>query len=516
MSWINAALRRRKLLSLNLSRFTERELILAFRIPTVDAALASAGVPWKVRESHSYSEASWELHIQAETDQVADVLIQAHRGNWVGAIVRCRALLERWTRNVAHNQGITKNADETWVAFCSRTWDIYTTTVADSSMGIVWSVLSELLHGRPVALSNDSQSILISKMSPSQEEELRDFLADVAAVSLFQIGVTAVELLSGDTRERYARLLIHGSPFIKDMGAARAGMPDYQQALGPLLPSAYSAEEPAGTLVQWSTFYELQVTSESVRANLFEKQPSAYHAGPALCERLERRLARAHEAFQAERELLADDFDPQSLELEYLLWEAIEASSIQLGENQTHGAAWAPLMCSLSALRSARFLWLEDDHLSLACLRTALEQLARARCHRLKPDTAARLESRGSATSPRDWIDKSGWGRFASLNRALGQFSHRQRLDDWEEGFDTLVELQGTGKHPKHTARGNTLRRTYQLYASELTSQAELVSANYGSVYRDSFVGNDEDHDASVEDWLNHLLETGRRLKQNP
>ncbi|QIS42957.1 hypothetical protein GW571_12860 [Clavibacter capsici] len=513
-SWLHAARRQRRLLSLDLSTFTERELLLAVKIPTVDAAIASAGVIWKDRASHSYSESAWDLHIQAETDQVVDILIQSQRGNWVGAIIRCRSLLERWTRNVAHNQKITKVPDETWADYCSRTWDTYGTTVAESRMGTAWSLLSELLHGRPTSLGSQSRPLLLSGLTTTDKEELRNYLADMAAVSLFQIGVTAVELLSGETREHYARLLINGGASISDLDVVRAMMPHYPRALEPLLPSAYGAEQPSRDLITWSTFYELQVTSDSVRANLLEKKYSGFHVGPAMCERLERRLNRAHEAFLSEQKMIPETFDPQSLEIEYFLWEAIETSSTQLGANHATGPSWAPLMCALNALRSARFLWLEDDHMSLACLRTAIEQLARARCHRIKPVAAERIESRGSAASPRDWIEKSGWGRLASLNRALGQFAHRQRLDDWEDGFDALVELQGTGDHPQHTARGNTLRRTYQLYSSELAAQAQLVSPEYGSAYRNAFVGNDEDYDASVEEWLNHLMQTGRDMKQ--
>jgi hypothetical protein len=60
-------------------------------------------------------------------------------------------------------------------------------------------------------------------------------------------------------------------------------------------------------------------------------------------------------------------------------------------------AADAFAVCA-SALRSALWLWLEDDDRAMGCLRCVIEQLARARTWRVKPERAAKIEASLNAT----------------------------------------------------------------------------------------------------------------------
>jgi hypothetical protein len=60
-----------------------------------------------------------------------------------------------------------------------------------------------------------------------------------------------------------------------------------------------------------------------------------------------------------------------------------------------------------SALRSAQWLWLEDDDRGMGCLRCVIEQVARARTWRVKPDRAAKVEASSKSTPPR--LDRGRW-----------------------------------------------------------------------------------------------------------
>jgi hypothetical protein len=121
-----------------------------------------------------------------------------------------------------------------------------------------------------------------------------------------------------------------------------------------------------------------------------------------------------------------------------------------------------------STLRSAYWLWLEDDDRSMATLRCALEQTARLRVWHLKQDKAAQLTAR-PATMPKDWLDAAGWRRLAALNRALSEYAHAHERSRWGGARRLLAMLQiDGGDDALFTARGAALDFTASLAAREV------------------------------------------------
>ncbi len=77
----------------------------------------------------------------------------------------------------------------------------------------------------------------------------------------------------------------------------------------------------------------------------------------------------------------------------------------------------------------------------MGCLRCVVEQVARARTWRLRPDRARKIEANPNST-PRDWIEGAGWLRLSLLNRALGEFAHGSTQTNWHIARDALVAIQ--------------------------------------------------------------------------
>lgn len=155
---------------------------------------------------------------------------------------------------------------------------------------------------------------------------------------------------------------------------------------------------------------------------------------------------------------------------------------VLVGELAAIAAMWArqspdlqPVSASLalvsSTLRSAYWLWLEEDDRAMASLRCTLEQLARARAYRTKPVKAADLEA-SAYNRPQRWLEVAGWKRLSTLNRALGEYAHARREPNWEGARELLKELQldSDGPNALQTARGHALDLVATLAARETIS----------------------------------------------
>ncbi len=134
-----------------------------------------------------------------------------------------------------------------------------------------------------------------------------------------------------------------------------------------------------------------------------------------------------------------------------------------------------------SALRSAYWLWLEDDDRVMGILRVALEAPARLRTWTRKPAIAEKIEGRVS-TTPRDWLDAAGWRRLHALNLALGELAHTRANSRWSGARDLLVRLQPTGDSSEpdpQRGRGFALQAVSALSAR---SALEAVAAISGEL----------------------------------
>ncbi|MFE9789245.1 hypothetical protein ACFYO7_28085, partial [Nocardia salmonicida] len=132
-----------------------------------------------------------------------------------------------------------------------------------------------------------------------------------------------------------------------------------------------------------------------------------------------------------------------------------------------------------TSLRTAFWLWLEDDDRAMALLRCTLEQIARVKVWHTKPSKAEHLET-NPATTPRDWIVEAGWRRLAALNRAFGEFAHAHTNPRWDGARLLLVELQ---IDPDSDTASRTGRRAALELMATLVARTcvELIEAEHSA-----------------------------------
>ncbi|BBH15765.1 hypothetical protein Back2_00520 [Nocardioides baekrokdamisoli] len=222
-----------------------------------------------------------------------------------------------------------------------------------------------------------------------------------------------------------------------------------------------------------------------------------------------RSISTALDAMEYERSVIGEGFSELNFGGRIAQW-------ILLGEATSLVGAWhenVPSSAAASLLgsgvRSAYWLWLEDDDRAMSVLRCLLEQTARLRVWRLKPEKAARLEER-EQTTPRDWLEDAGWRRLRPLNTALGEYAHTKASSRWSSARQLLSSLQ-VDADPEtaiSTARGAAIDFVCELIAAEIAEQMESISPTIAEVLKDvlSDVGLDSVTSAKpVEQRLNHI-----------
>ena len=158
-----------------------------------------------------------------------------------------------------------------------------------------------------------------------------------------------------------------------------------------------------------------------------------------------------------------------------------------------NGPTSGPLYMASTALRSAYFLWLEDDSRAMGALRVVLEHTAKARTYRLKPDKASRLQSTPFANSTTRWIEACGWRRLGMFTRCLSELSHLTGKARWPEALEGLRLIRGpniaTDGEDKSifTARSNALDLVSYLLLQEALSQFAVHSGAIADSLRTEF-----------------------------
>ena len=241
--------------------------------------------------------------------------------------------------------------------------------------------------------------------------------------------------------------------------------------------------------------------------------------GPALAfaDRRTRALALATAAFKFEQEQVGDDFDEEALA--QLTVDAVLASEMSavlalwLKEGGQQEVASAFATCS-GALRSAVWLWLEDDDRAMGCLRVLIEQVARARTWRMKPQSAIKLEAR-SETTPRDWIEKCGWRRLGVLLKSLGEFVHGANPNHWATARDVLVSLNPNPDRDvaKMSGRTNCLADLIVVLDGECADWLALIDSELANAFWEVAGLTRENFDTGMESnmqraWLHRHLHT--------
>lgn len=226
-----------------------------------------------------------------------------------------------------------------------------------------------------------------------------------------------------------------------------------------------------------------------------------------------RALMTAKSAYRLEEALLSDRFGENPIE-------ELSAAAVLVGEMAALLASWlrhdpargsaadAFVVCA-SALRSAEWLWLEDDPRAMGCLRCVMEQLARVRTWRKKPNHALKIEARPDST-PRDWMRCASWRRLSLVNRALGEFAHGSTTASWDLARQALVEIQedaDTDELAQFTGRTNALSALIFLVSVECAAWVDSFGSSLGEAYRNVTRIDAVQADQAIEMLLNRAWE---------
>ncbi|GIF06254.1 hypothetical protein [Actinoplanes siamensis] len=422
--------------------------------------------------------ATWAEHLAWGIDSVMATARLAYAGQLVGAAMLIRQQIERWTENLAFNSGKHQKAGEDRAQFIARVWSIaparawrmpsktssgtYPDFISTRSPARLFSDLSEFLHGRlyPQALAWDARQLLAPEgFTHAEVSGAYRLIAEACAlvITWLRVCVASHAHESGKLRiERSIDLLPHGIP------AGQNPPPRY--SIYPLVPH---------TGLRPEVLRNLATAQHIVDAILGGERPAGrlYNDGELLDICFIETRARA--AFGAVEALKREKVRWGKLNLDYLLHREnhyiISSEMASIASQWESGEISTSLALAASALRSAYWLWLEDDDRAMSMLRIVLEQTARVRTWRMKPEKARYLEESAS-TMPRDWLEEAGLRRLSALNRALGELAHFRAGGKWFGARELLAELQLPDKRIEdylHTGRGNALNWMALLLAKE-------------------------------------------------
>ena len=439
----------------------------------------------------------WPEHLRWGVDSACQAQRMILAGNLVGAASLARTQLERWSLNRIHSNGLDQPEG---VAIADHYTAIWANEDPAIEAGQVWLELSELLHGRGPMLPAarwEASEICGAPLPP-------DVRSAILAIE------TAVQLA-------LRQILLCAIGLALDSGYP-PGLGDALRMLPLSLPSEVKFVESA-SLAIWPMnlkFFDHggHIVGETGANYLNDVRERAGHGQPrelsysargleAFISRRARWADLAAAAFAKEREQLGDRFDPDALagrELAYIL--TSEAAGL-LAKWRNDARADA-LAVAAGALRASFWLWLEDDERSMMLARTILEQTARLRTWRLRPDRAAALEDRGARTSSRDWLREAGWRRLSALNRSLGEFSHATMRARWTGAREALAAMQGPVENEEfrpQTGRGAALNHVAFAFGAEVRALALEQQSALAKGF-EAVLPYGEGSDEELETWL--------------
>lgn len=432
-------------------------------------------------------------------------------GQFIGAAALARNQLERWTANRAFLARVDKDRGETDAEFIARVWtssldvdavrvdpelsvaffddvnvavgeddDHAHITLKDGRIvcpAAMWSTLSELGHGRgPVeAIRWEVTGRLDPNVVPEEVAVAAGAVIDATAMNMAHLRriLEAIHLANGWTHS--ANVLKQGPDSFSSAGSNRSvrlsevDVPENSVAPGlwalmPLTPLEGLDPDAVAQLRAESGMYGRVWRGERPAGRLFHDDEMVTIAFGA---HRYRSVLAAQAALEREKAHYGKDFNLGSLASRATIWTLVSESLGLLGEWLSAGPAADAAISASAAIRSSAWLWLEDDDRSMAVQRTVLEQLARVRTWRRRPDRAARLES--LTTPPSRWLEAAGWKRLGPLNVALGEFAHLTKRSNWDGARELLVSLQ-VDSDPElaaFTARGSALELTQELAGRE-------------------------------------------------
>lgn len=468
------------------------------QIPKADALLELCSQAEDYEASYD-SGAAWNALMRKDLRAYIDVVQHLRSGLDYAFLAGSRMVFERWTTNRALSLSLEKQENEPDSDFYSRVWDgVY--DPQREAPGRLWAQLSEVLHGR-------SQMPQISRTYADLfgQHNRPMSTGDIAATAL-RLGHTASpQMLAGLEVHAKARGVSVRREFVYGRVTC---LFQTDPTRDELLESLASSTYPSDIFVLNTRHQELEELASTYHSlirrsgsiGVLENVNIGIHSAGCLAHHRVLQLDR-------ERQQLQDEIarnDRFSLDIYGSLlyrYSAFSEMALMLGsQDESHGSI--ALRTAGMALDSAWRLWLDDDDLSMACMRAVFEQTSRARAHRRKPTKALDMEARKQ--TPQRWLEAAGYRRLGPIGRALGEFSHYTPRSMREDARRLLIEAQeDDSADAPYTARGHLLKRGAYFLATEIAERLATSSPNLHREFLDK-VALAELHDEheQIEDYL--------------
>lgn len=514
----------------------------------------------------------WVDHLLWALDSMVAATRLLLCGQLFGAATIVRSQLERWTMHRAFNGQISRNKGESVANYIARAWStkdglpssrfaespvppifeeddaylespdeqldhehVVTTDGRTICPGSIYCALSEFLHGRlfKEALVWDSTELLENRVWNTDVASCVDAITKAITLCVRQVRVAAITILgeSGDQKGAVGASVILDSFSSADNVSQYDGndfeFDDHQEAV------TYSSVSPASSplpksppLMMLAPLLPQQGLDESVVSQL-ETASSLFLASLkgrpygrlfddaelttlAFAWHRNRCAQSVLHALELERKLLGDDFDINGLHARtsgWILLTELASLAVRWVENREVACSFGVIA---SGLRSANWLWIEDDGRSMAILRGVLEHAARVRTLRLKPEKGSILTQRRETRS-RDWIEAAGWRRLSALYHALSELAHTTPTSRWRGAIEQLARFQPDVK-PEHailTARRSALDLVSQLAAVEvlqaIKEKSPLLAQSSQIILQEHAPVLPPNYDQLVEATMNHI-----------
>lgn len=500
-----------------------RVRILSTLVPItiLDMSLLHLGA--SVRRPPAAYIGGWVDHIAWGVDSAVAVVRMLLCGQIVGAAALARNQLERWTLHRATSTGVRQRPGESTGEYIARVWSAHDEFDVDWFSGdrppdalqetdgdvgepeidhkhivisdgseicpaVLYVFLSEIMHGRELleASAWDSGGLLDQADWPDDLYVATGVITDTITLCLRELRVATTTLAARRGIDRAKEALIGSlDTFSKpdpeldsasNDGHAKSSRPTlpHLTTLIPLLPQEGLHPDVVQGIRQQADVYEAVLHGQRPAGRLFRDDELTTYA---FAWHRARSVRTALKALHIEQRMLGDDFDADSLSHRASGWILVSEAMSLLG--QWHPRTESAASCKLigTALRSANWLWLEDDDRAMAVLRCVLEQTSRLRTWRLKPAKAQKLEGKPE-TTPRDWLEAAGWKRLLALNKALGELAHTKATSRWSGARELLAKFQMDVDDDRaiFTARGSCLTFVQKLAAQELCAEMKTIS----------------------------------------
>ncbi|WP_433754659.1 hypothetical protein [Nocardia sp. CA-135398] len=452
---------------------------------------------------------TWADHLAWGLDSVSAAVRLLLGLQPIGAAIIARTQLERWSANMAFNTDLNQEPGEDTATWMNRLWNHCGVWLPKHKrqIGDLFAELSELMHARgPLMPLVWLDAVEIADAPTSDHVKLMEKTCEALVLSLGHLRLCLATAVEDQGAPEYAEAVAG----VRLVAPAQSWVPNLGPWVWPMTPGHFDIPVVQDFINGMQGYFHM--VSAALHADHEPEPPREGWPLYSFGHHRFRAMVMAVTASDQDRKVMGENpghtIQDTMINADLAGEMAAMLASWLRNDPGRKPVADALAVCS-SALRSAVWLWLEDDSRAMGCLRVVVEQIARTRAWRVKPNRAAKIETSQNST-PRDWIEAAGWRRLNLFNRALGEFAHGATTADWALARDALVILQhnaDTNEHANFTGRSHAIRASIFIVSRECAAWADSFGSPLGKAYRKVIDMDDNQADAVIEGLMNRAWE---------